>query len=74
MLDFTEYIKYVEFMARKKSKMGRPPLKEKDRRNKIVTLRLKPSERQELEQDTKAKGLSISNYLLECWQKSRVKK
>jgi uncharacterized protein (DUF1778 family) len=61
-------------MRKKKPKMGRPPLKENDRRNKIVTLRLKPSERKELEQEAKAKGLSISNYLLECWQKSRAKK
>jgi len=61
-------------MRKKKAKMGRPPLKEKDRRTEIVTLRLKPSERKELEQDAKAKKLSISNYLLECWQKSRVKK
>jgi len=51
--------------------MGRPALKVKDRRTKIVTLRLKPSERKELEKDAKAKGLSLSNYLLECWQKSR---
>lgn len=61
-------------MKKKKAKMGRPPLKEKDKRTKIVTLRLKKSERKELGQDAKAKGLSISNYLLECWQKSRVKK
>jgi len=60
-------------MTKKKKKMGRPPLKEKDKRTKIVTLRLKYSERKELEQDAKAKGLSISNYLLECWQKSRLK-
>ena len=61
-------------MTKKKTKMGRPPLKEIDKRNKIVTLRLKKSERKELEQDAKIKGLSISNYLLECWQKSRAKK
>ncbi len=67
-------VKYFVFMAKKKTKMGRPPLKEKDKRTKIVTLRLKPSERKELAQDAKVKGLSISNYLLECWQKSRVKK
>jgi uncharacterized protein (DUF1778 family) len=58
-------------MTKKKAKMGRPALKVKDRRTKIVTLRLKPSERKELEKDAKAKGLSLSNYLLECWQKSR---
>ena len=61
-------------MAKKRKRMGRPPLKEKDRRTKIVTLRLKKSQRKELEQDAKARGLSISNYLLECWQKSRAKK
>lgn len=54
--------------------MGRPPLKAKDKRTAIVTLRLKKSERKELEQDAKAKGLSISNYLLQCWQKARAKK
>jgi uncharacterized protein (DUF1778 family) len=60
-------------MANKKKKMGRPALKEHDRRTKIVTLRLKNSERKDLGQDAKAKGLSISDYLLECWQKSRAK-
>lgn len=74
MLDFTDYINYFAFMAKKKKKMGRPPLKEIDKRNKIVTLRLKPSERKKLGQEAKAKGLSISDYLLECWQKSRAKK
>ena len=58
-------------MIKKKAKMGRPALKVKDRRTKIVTLRLKPSEHKELEKDAKAKELSLSNYLLECWQKSR---
>jgi uncharacterized protein (DUF1778 family) len=61
-------------MKKKKTIMGRPPLKEKDRRTKVVTLRLRPSEQKELKQEAKAKGLSISNYLLECWQKSRAKK
>jgi len=58
-------------MAKKKSRMGRPPLKEKDKRTAIITLRLKRSERKELEKDAKAKGLSLSSYLLECWQKER---
>ena len=73
-LDFVDYIKYFVFMTKKKTKMGRPPLKEIDKRNKIVTLRLKLSERKELGQDAKARALSISNYLLECRQKSRAKK
>ncbi|KKK84717.1 hypothetical protein LCGC14_2780510 [marine sediment metagenome] len=58
-------------MKKKKAKMGRPALKVKDRRTKIATLRLKPSERKELEKDAKAKGLSLSSYLLECWQKAK---
>jgi len=62
------------FMAKKKKKMGRPPLKAIDKRTKIVTIRLKPSERKELGQEAKSKDLSISDYLLECWQKSRAKK
>jgi len=49
--------------------MGRPPLKAKDKRTKFVTLRLKPSEYKQLEQEAKAKGMSLSNYLKECWKK-----
>jgi len=58
-------------MRKKKAKMGRPPLKVKDRRIAIVTLRMKKTERDELEREAKAKGLSLSSYLLECWQKAR---
>jgi hypothetical protein len=58
-------------MRKKKTKMGRPPLKEKDRRTALVTLRMKKTERDELVREAKTKGLSISSYLLECWQKGR---
>jgi predicted HicB family RNase H-like nuclease len=58
-------------MKRKRAKMGRPPLKAKDKRTALVTLRLKQSEHRQLEQDAKAKGLSLSSYLLECWEKAR---
>jgi len=61
-------------MAKKKTKMGRPPLKAKDKRTALITLRLKPSDRDRLEKEAAAKGLTISSYLLECWQKSRAKK
>jgi len=54
--------------------MGRPPLKAKDKRTAIVTLRLKKSERNELEKEAAARGLSLSSYLLQCWQKVRAKK
>lgn len=73
-LDFSADTKYFEFMAKKKKKMGRPPLKAKDKRTALVSLRLKETERDEFEKEAKARGLSISNYLLECWQKSRVRK
>ena len=55
-------------MKKKNAKMGRPPLKVKDRRTRTITLRLKPSEREELKNDAEAKGLSLSSYLRECWQ------
>ena len=71
VLDFLYSIKYIDFMRKKTTKMGRPPLKEKDKRKALITLRLKTSERKALEKDAKAKGLSISSYLLECWQKSK---
>jgi len=58
-------------MSKKKAKMGRPPLKPKDRRTSIVTLRLKPSDRKQLDRDAEAKDLSISDYIFECWQKAR---
>jgi hypothetical protein len=61
-------------MRKKKAKMGRPPLRAKDRRTALVTLRLKSSERKELLQDAKAEGLSLSTYLLKCWQKTRAEK
>ena len=51
--------------------MGRPPLKQTDRRTAVVTLRMKQAERDMLEQEAYAQGLSLSSYLLECWQKAR---
>lgn len=54
--------------------MGRPPIKKKDKRTAVVTLRLKEAERKELEKEAAAGGLSLSSYLLQCWQKSRAKK
>jgi uncharacterized protein (DUF1778 family) len=58
-------------MSKKRKKMGRPPLKANKRRTAIITLRLKPSERKQLEKDAKAKGLTLSTYLLECWKKEK---
>lgn len=60
-------------MEKKKTKMGRPPLEDKDKRSKLVTLRLKESDHKQLTKDANAKGLSLSSYLVECWQKVRRK-
>ena len=54
-----------------KKKMGRPMKKAKDRLSKIVTLRMSPSEHEQLMKDVKSTGLSISLYLQECWKKAR---
>ena len=71
VLDFYEYVKYFVFVKKKRAKMGRPTIKAKDKRTACVTLRLKHSERKQLEQEAKARGLSLSSYLLDCWQKAR---
>ena len=51
--------------------MGRPLLKVCDRRSTITTLRLKPQDREQLENDAENKGMSLSDYLYWCWQKAR---
>jgi hypothetical protein len=51
--------------------MGRPPKKAKDLRSKPVALRATPSEYKQLVKDAKQARMSISAYLLECWQKER---
>jgi len=58
-------------MKGKKKKMGRPPLKPKDRRTAVTTLRLTETDRKLLVKEAEAKGMSISNYLLYCWKKAR---
>jgi len=57
-------------MKAQKKKMGRPPLKPKDRRTALITLRLKAADRDLLEKEAKAKGLTVSSYLLYCWKKA----
>ena len=49
-------------------KMGRPPKKVKDRRSRPATLRLTPAEHKQLIMDARAAGMSISAYLIKCWQ------
>ena len=59
-------------MAKKKTKMGRPPKKPADRLSEIVTLRMKPADHKQLMRDAEAAGLSISDYLQQCWRNRRV--
>jgi uncharacterized protein (DUF1778 family) len=58
-------------MKVKKKKMGRPPLKPKDRRTALITLRLTETDRVLLAKEAEAKGMSISSYLFYCWKKGR---
>jgi predicted HicB family RNase H-like nuclease len=51
--------------------MGRPPKKAKDRRTKPVALRVTPSDHKQLLKDAAQAGLSVSAYLLECWQERK---
>ena len=58
-------------MAKRKSKMGRPPKEPKDKLSEIVTLRMNPAEHGQLMKDAKTAGLSVSAYLQECWRKMK---
>jgi len=71
VLDLFVYDKYIATMAKRKKKMGRPLKKAIDRRSKPVTLRVTPTDHRQLMKDARAAGLSVSAYLLRCWQKVR---
>lgn len=58
-------------MAKRKTKMGRPPKNPKDKCSRIVTLRLTPSQHRQLRGDVKRAKTSVSQFLIECWQKAR---
>ena len=57
--------------AKKRKKMGRPPLPPAERRDALVTMRLTEAEREELERDAAKAGLSLSAYLVKCWLEKR---
>jgi len=48
--------------------MGRPPLKAKDRRNKVFTIRFTQGEYRDLMHDAKAAGVTVTEYLRQCWR------
>ncbi|NLH41515.1 MAG: hypothetical protein GX448_06710 [Planctomycetes bacterium] len=58
-------------MAKKKSRMGRPPIDPATRLSEIVTLRMNRADHEQLRRDAKAAGLSVSMYLQECWKANR---
>jgi|GEM_PF-7052281 len=58
-------------MAKKKSRMGRPPIDPAVRLSEIVTLRMNQADHERLMRDAQAAGLSVSMYLQECWKASR---
>lgn len=51
--------------------MGRPPLKAKDRRSKVFTIRFTHEEYRDLISDAKAAGVTITELLRQCWKRAR---
>jgi len=58
-------------MAKKKSRMGRPPIDPAAKLSEIVTLRMNRADHERLMQDARAAGLSVSMYLQNCWKANR---
>ena len=59
-------------MGKKRTRMGRKPLNPEDKLSRIVTLRLKPSEYEQLANDASAADRTVTDYLRDCWQESRL--
>ena len=53
-------------MAQRKRPVGRPKLPRGEERESILTLRLKPAERRELERAAKAAGQTVSAWAREA--------
>lgn len=58
-------------MAKKKSKAGRKPLSEKERRSRSFTIRFQMNEFRLLLGDAERAGKSPTQFLRDCWQKAR---
>jgi predicted HicB family RNase H-like nuclease len=59
-------------MHKRKKKMGRPPKNPEDKLSEIVTLRMTPAGHKQLIVDVRKSGLSVSAFLIACWQKARA--
>ncbi len=51
--------------------MGRPPMQPKDRRTRGLTLRFTRDEFRELQGDARAAGVTVTEFLRQCWRKER---
>jgi hypothetical protein len=58
-------------MAKKKARMGRPPIDPQDLRGRRVTLRFTTAEFRQLERDAKRAGAAVGEFLRRCWQAKR---
>ena len=59
-------------MTKKKTtRMGRPPVRDEDRLSKVITIRFRQSEYQQLACDAEAAGKTVAEYLRQCWRKVR---
>ena len=53
-----------------KARMGRPPKPRSERRGGYrVNVNLTQQEKRQLEREARAAGLSLSEFLLRCWQR-----
>lgn len=52
-------------------RMGRPPIKDTHRRSKVITIRLRPSEYEQLARDAGAAGRTVAEHLRQCWREAR---
>jgi hypothetical protein len=60
-------------MGKKKTKMGRPPMDPKDKRSVVTSFKLTRDQRRVLGVDAKRQGMSVSEYIVYCWQQQKAK-
>ncbi len=58
-------------MARKKARMGRPPVEAAKRRSRFVTVRFTVAEYQRLAHDAATAGKTVAEYLRDGWHKQK---
>lgn len=54
-------------MGKTKARMGRPPIDPRDLRGRRVTIRFTTAEFRQLERDAKQAGITIGEFLRQCW-------